>query len=446
MTGYILLFLYFAVFLYFLKKLSFFKNVPGLTYNWIIIFFSLKVISGIALSLIYKYYYDPQTSDIYRYFDDGLYLYSVFWKNPVDFFKILTGIGISQEHVDLYLSNMSHWFRPWEAPLYNDNRVVIRFNAIVGLFSFGHLHVHTVFANIVSFTGLVALYKFFIKYMPKEKIIWLKWGIFLFPSLLFWGSGVLKEAVLIGCFGVSVYLADYLLMYKKIFWGKILLLVACLWILLLLKPYILVLFLPCFAGFYISKNNNFLKTQLNYILSFSFLLILAIILHYAWPEYSPINLLARKQNDFINLAIEFNAGSLIHVNYLKPDLLDILRNAPQGFLTTLLRPHILEADTLFTLFASLENMLILLLLIVAFVIPPNLSKQPPITYISLWFFLAGFTFIGITTPISGAIVRYKIVMLPFLWVFIVNLMKPSLTKRSKTIMNLAKRSRDRREQ
>jgi len=428
MTGYILLFFYLAVFLYLLKKLSFFKNIPGLAYNWIVIFFSVKVVSGIALSLIYKYYYDPETADIYKYFYDGLYLYEILWENPVDFLRILTGIGINQEHIDLHLSNMPHWFRPWESPIYNDNRVVIRFNAIVGLFSFGHIHVHTVFANIVSFTGLVALYKFFIRYIPNEKMTWLKWGIFLFPSLLFWGSGVLKEAILIGCFGMAIYLADYSLICKRIFWGKILLLIACLWILLLLKPYILILFLPCFASFYISQNVNFLKTQLIYILSFSFILILAIILHYILPEYSPLYLLARKQNDFINLAHEVNAGSLIHDNYLNPEFIDIVRNAPHGFFTTLLRPHILEVDNFFMLFASLENLLIILFLIIAFIMPSKISKQPPLTYISFWFCLAGFTFIGLTTPIAGAIVRYKIIMLPFLWVIILNIMNNKLFK------------------
>ncbi len=428
MTGYIIAFLYFLLFLYVFKKSRFFRDISGLTYPWLLFFFSLKVVSGIFLSLIYKHYYEPETADIYKYFNDGLYLYKILWKSPVDFLHIITGIGISQEHVDLYLSNLSYWFRPWESPIYNDNRVVIRFNALACLFSFGHLHVHTVFANLVSFTGLVALYKFFLNYMPGNRVKLLKWGVFLFPSLLFWGSGVLKEAILIGCFGVAVYLADEFIRNKKLYWPKVALFFICLWVLVLLKPYILILFLPCIAGFYVSRNMSFLREQLVYISLFAGAIVMAFLIHLVIPEYSPIYLMSRKHNDLINLALAVDAGSLLHLNYLKPEFFDILSKAPKGFITTLIRPHILEADTAFMLLAAVENLLILLLILAAIVMPSGLKKQSPLTFLSFWFCLAGFTFIGLTTPLAGAIVRYKILMLPFLWVCILNMVNARIIK------------------
>ncbi len=426
MTEYILASLYFLIFLYVFYKSPFFRNIPGISYSGLVLFFSLKVFSGIALSLIYKHYYDPETADIYKYFNDGLYLYRILWENPADFLHILTGVGISQEHVDMYLSNMPNWFRPWESPLYNDNRVVIRFNAIVGLFSFGHLQVHTVFANAVSFTGLVALYKFFLNYLPREKISFLKWGLFLFPSLLFWSSGVLKEAILTGCFGMAIYLADIFFVNKKVGIYKTALFLICLWIMVLLKPYILILFLPCIAGFYISRNMSFLRTHLIYILLFAGLFVIALLMHFIIPDYSPIFLIARKQNDLINWSLSVDAGSLIHTNYLNPEIWDIIRKAPHGFITALLRPHIFEADTGFMLFAAMENLLIVSLIIIAIIMPTKSIKQTPLTGLCFWFCLAGFTFVGLTTPVAGAIVRYKIIMLPFLWALLLNLISVDL--------------------
>ncbi len=424
MTGYVLFFIYLLFFVFVLKKINFFKNIPGLSYQYIVFFFLLKVAFGITLSLLYRYYYDPDTADIYKYFNDGLYLYGVLWENPADYLRILTGIGIHSEHVDLYLSDMPYWFRPWESPLYNDNRVIIRFNALVALFSFGHIHVHTVFVNFLSFTGLVALYKFFLNYIPGYKIPLLKWGIFLFPSLLFWGSGLLKEGLLIGCFGMALYLTDYIVAnknnFKRIYWPNVIILMACLWILLLLKPYILVLFLPCLIGFYISQNKNFLQTQLSYVLLFTGLLIPVILLHLLLPEFDPIRLIANKQNNLINLSHAVNANSLLHSNYLQPEFWDILINAPGGFLTTLLRPHIMEVDSVLSFFAAIEN-LIMLLIIITSVIYSSGIKQLPITWLSFWFSLAGFAFIGLTSPVAGAIVRYKIMMLPFLWVFVLSI-------------------------
>ncbi len=421
MTGYLLALLYFLVFLFIFKKVGFFRKISGLSYKWVVIFFSLKVVSGFSLSLIYKYYYDPATADIFKYFNDGLYLYSILWESPSDFFRILSGIGIGKEQVDHYLSNMSYWFRQWESPVYNDNRIVIRFNALVCLFSFGHLQVHTVFANFVSFTGLVALYKFFLNYLPKNKTIWLKWGIFLFPSLLFWGSGILKETILIGCLGMAVYSTDTLFQNKKILWLKILIILACTGVMIFLKTYILLLLLPCFAGFYISRNMNFLKTHLVYFFMFAGLIMAAAILHIFLPELSPVKLIAGKQNDLIRLSLHVNAGSLLHDNFLKPQFWDIIRNIPAGFLTTLLRPHIFEADTILKFFSGFENLLIMVLILTAVIIPSSIKKQSAASYMSFWFFLAGFSFVGLATPVAGAIVRYKIIMLPFLWFLLINI-------------------------
>ncbi len=428
MIEYILIIFYILLILYIFKKNKFFKNIAGLSYPWIVGFFLVKVLTGIILSLIYKYYYDPQTSDIYKYFNDGIYLYNILYEKPVDYLRLITGIGITEEHANTYLSNLSYWYRPWESPLYNDNRVIIRFNALVGIFSFGHLHVHTIFSNLISFTGLIALYKYFLNYISKEKIFLLKWGIFLFPSLLFWGSGILKEAILIGCFGMAVYVFDNMLQYNKLFWIKTLLFLICLWVMVLLKPYILVLFLPCIAGFYISKDMHFIKKQLVYVSMLIALLIPIYLLHIFLPEFDPIRLIARKQNDLINLSVSVDAGSLLHENFLKPCFFNIIRNAPGAFLTTLLRPHIFEASNIFMVLSSVENLLIKILMLISILTTGSITKQKSSTWLSLWFFLVGFIFIGLATPVAGAIVRYKIIMLPFIWVFVINILNVQKVK------------------
>ncbi len=422
MTEYLLLFIYLSLFLFFIKRINFFKNIPGLTYKNLVLFFSIKFITGIILSLIYKYYYDTSTADIYKYYYDGLFLYEILWEEPFDYLKILTGVGITEYHTEKYLSNMSYWFRPWESPVYNDNRIIIRFNAFVSIFSFGYIHIHTLFANILSFTGLVGIYKFILKYLPNNKVEWLKWGIFLFPSLLFWGSGVLKEAILIGCFGLGIHFADKIFSntYKK--FTSILVLAVCLWVLLFLKTYILLLFLPCFIGFYISKKFNFIKTQLVYAGLFFLILIIGVIINYLIPAYSPFYLIADKHNSLVDLSRAIDAGSLLHEGYLAYSIRDILLNTPRGFLYTFTRPHIFETDSLLILFSALENILIKIMIVISLIFYSKKQDIPiRLAGMSFWFCIVGFAFIGLTTPVSGAIVRYKIIMLPFLWVLVLSI-------------------------
>jgi hypothetical protein len=65
-----------GLFLFIIQKWRFFRmgNIPV---RWFQIAFLLKVLSGIVLGLIYTYYYkDRSTADIWKYFDDGMVMFS----------------------------------------------------------------------------------------------------------------------------------------------------------------------------------------------------------------------------------------------------------------------------------------------------------------------------------------------------------------------------------
>src|SRR3954470_13055434 len=69
--SWVLLLLYTLIIFYSIYKLKFFQ-LEGLGKWTPSLFFLLKIIAGIALWLVYTYYYtDRSTSDIWKYFDDG---------------------------------------------------------------------------------------------------------------------------------------------------------------------------------------------------------------------------------------------------------------------------------------------------------------------------------------------------------------------------------------
>ena len=188
--------IYIAFFSWLILKLRFF-NVKGIS-PWIFVFiFGIKLLSALALTIIYTYYYtDRSTADIFKYFDDSKVLFSALHKNPIDYFKMVTGIGADSPHLKHYYLDCNYWYKKYNYLMYNDNRTIIRFNAIVLLFSFGKFFVHNVFMSFLSLIGLMAIYKVFVENFASKKVELLV-AIFLLPSVLLWTSGTLKEGLVV---------------------------------------------------------------------------------------------------------------------------------------------------------------------------------------------------------------------------------------------------------
>jgi hypothetical protein len=411
------------VFAWLIGKIQFFKNLPGLPYRLAVLFFGLKILAGSSLIYIYTYYYtDPDYADVYKYFYDGQIMYGVLFENPLDYLRMLTGIDGSAAHLDVYYEKMGHWYRPWYSELYNDSRLVIRFNALVSLFSFGYIHVHNVFINFLSFSGLVALFRFFSRYSNPAKRQWLAPGIFLFPGLLFWGSGILKEGLLLWSFGFWVYFVDGLISKRKVNLRVIFYFLWYSFILLLLKPYTLFLWLPCMIVFYLVRNSSVLKVNFVHLVVILFLSFLVAISGKIMPGYDILEFISSKQNDFIDHTQFHEAGSQIHTVYLKPTVTDISMAYLKGIADAFFRPHVFEVYSVVTFMAAVENLLLIAMLVYALIcFDRKTFESYPLKWSGLWFTILLFGFIGMITVAYGGMVRYRIPALPFFWLFIIHM-------------------------
>jgi hypothetical protein len=391
-------------------RLNFFK-LPGIGKWWLTAVFWLKILAGIALYFIYSHYYtDRATADIFRYFDDSKIMFSALFERPSDYFRMLTGIGNDTPHFDQYYHQMNNWFRVYESNLYNDSHTIIRFNAFIRLFSFGYYNVHTVFMCFVSLAGLTALYRFFAGLL-NNKTSWLFAAVFLIPSVLFWGSGVLKEGLLL--FGMGFFLYSVLnLLHKRKPLLNMLLLAVALTVLLYTKFYIFIILIPLTLAFIW----NFLRpgmTLLKYLAVMFFFLMAGMNIHYFFPEFDFMTILIQKQHDFISLARETGSGSMVDMEPLQPGVFNIALRLPEAFALSFFRPLITECKNLLMLMPAVENALLLIWMIASvffFKKPLRLN----FFYLTLFFFIMTYTLTGLTTPVMGAIVRYKVPAMPFL--------------------------------
>lgn len=475
----VLLILYTAIIFFLLRKLKFFQ-LEGLGKWTPSIFFSFKLLAGVALWGIYTFYYtDRANSDIWKYFDDSKIMFEAFHDHPGDFFRMLTGIGDDTPRIEsLYYHEMDYWYRLFDNNLLNDAHIVIRFNAFVRIFSMGNYFIHTLIMCFISFTGLCCIYKII---FPALK----DWRgaaagiIFLLPSLLFWSSGVMKEGLMIFGLGLLVYHSFRFSRDKK--WWRILLLLTGALLLLFSKFYVIVAVIPpLIAALLVIKNRR------NAFAKFSIVLMLfsgaSLSLRWFAPEREPLRLLANKQNDFLKMSVggitlindsaeifiaddhredlvkekdslyhvrpgadfyyrPFLAGfsdtvfvknntdtsvyklmtdiprakSLLPGGFLQPNFKSFLTEMPKAFFNVLFRPFIWEAKNPMFLLPALENLLFIVLAVALIFFRGKIS-DPAVFGFCLSFSVLLLLVIGLTTPVLGALVRYRIAAQPFLFI------------------------------
>jgi hypothetical protein len=401
---------YLIILIWLIPKIPFFKN-SGLTPLTVRIFLLLKATVGIGLIFIYTYYYPTGSSDIFNYFNDGIILHSAIYQNPSDYLRMLLGINEQSPHLMHYYDQMAFWLKDFNYDMFNDNKTVIRFNALVMLFSFKNIYVHSYIMNTLALVGLVGIFRFLTQTLKIEKIIALV-SVALAPSLLFWGSGLLKEGILLFALGIFLFGINQIRENHKSIRPYITLLFSVL-LFSVSKFYVLLAISPAVISFFIVKRIN--KPIIIFLLVHIILYAAIFILPLSGYFPNIPDVISQKQNDFINFVNSLNhVGSMIETPALTSNIFDFTWQGFRGLLVTLFRPHLFEAHNFASLPAALENAVTIGLLAA---IPFIRNKRFKLKHIlfCLSFTAILFALAGMTTPVLGALVRYKIPAQPFLY-------------------------------
>lgn len=393
--------------------------------------FVLKILFGIFLTLIYTYYYtDRSTSDIYKYFDDSKIMFDALKTNLADFLKMLFGLDFDKEYFDKnYYTNMNFWYRKYESNMFSDSHIIIRFNAFVRLFSMGNIYVHNVFINFISLLGLTALFKFFKPFFI-DKIRVLFYAIFLIPSVLFWGSGLLKESFIL--FGLGFLLLSLQQLFIHFKWYYLIIILLSFIILLYTKYYVLAALILPLSSYLIYNKIMRNKLIISYLFAFILLLSLAFI---AWilKGFNPFDLIVNKHQEFFRFNTIYPSNSSFEMPYLI-DWWSVIKHTPNAWVNTLIRPYLWESKSPFVLISSLENLIFIGLFILAMLFPNRKNVNWFYVVFCLSFVMVLFSIIGLTIPIFGALVRYKVPGLPFLAIALLFLIDTDLLKTKFTFL------------
>jgi len=410
---------YALFFIFLIQKFQFFET-EGISKNTLSAIFILKLFFGFFVAAVYTYYYtDRSTADVFKYFDASNVMFDTLKTNPVHFFKMLFGVDCDGAEFAWYYNKMDYWNSPGYSSIYNDSHLIIRINTVMRFFSFGYFNVHTVFFCFFSLIGLTAIYKTFIPVL-QNKSKELMCVVFFVPSVLFWGSGVLKEGIVLFSLGLLMYNFNRLFNAKSFF-------ICCVSALMLgvLKFYVLAALVPgLLFMFWIHKTTSS-KLLLKFITVVAVTAVLGLTINTLTTNKNPLQILSQKQQDFNKLASGLQkglnnkpipkAGSAIKINKIEPTPLSFIKNSPQALVNSLLRPFIWESKSPIIVMAAVENVFVVafIILCVAFAKPLKEIKWEFVLF-GLSFSLIQLLFIGSSVPVVGAIMRYKILAIPFL--------------------------------
>lgn len=403
-----LIFVFFFLFCFAKSK---WLQVEGLKPVWIQLLFLLKCCFGLLLWWIYSHYGPYKgASDSFLYFEDAMILSGLAETNPQHFFQLLFGVGIEDPKLTVYFDDMHRWWCKYTYGIANDNPSIIRINALIGLVSFGSFHVHTVFMCFISTLGAIMLLKAF-KPIVQISVKALFILILLMPSYLFWTSGVLKEAPLM--FGLALFILSFFKVSKAGFKGFIYLIPLFFgaWLLWYIKGYVLLSLVPALLSWMMSERVKWWR--LVFLGVHGLALIAAVFADVFYPAGNFLYVLGKKQTDFINVANKQDAGSLIEAVPIT-NWPSFILHLPEYWISTLFRPFLGEGNSILQHLSSLETFICLLLLLMALMFRRTQSRdEGRLLMFSLSFLMVLGAIIGATVPVLGAVVRYKVPLLPF---------------------------------
>ncbi|MBD99251.1 MAG: hypothetical protein CMO34_05355 [Verrucomicrobia bacterium] len=373
---------------------------------WFLLAFLFKLSCAISLWLLYTYHYSDRTSaDIFKYFDDATSIYEQ-TKNSVGLrWKIILGIH-EDSSIQEVISATNYWDKKniW---LYNDNRSLIRLHLIILHLSQGLYHIHTLCFAIVSTIGSMGIFKFLSakSALPKKMLF-----VFTFclPSTVFWSSGPLKESWLTLLMGLLLY--SFLYINKNLHFKHLtlFLLAIALCVLFLVKTYILIVLAFCLLSLFLS--DRFPKTHpfLIYLGTFSVGVVLTFAL-----QLNPIQILQSTQTEFIALSRSTGVENLLTLPKISYST-DLIVGSAQAMFNVIFGPLYPHAIHPLSLLASIEHIPYFVILLLPIFFFQRLNKQHNnIGYFLVFFCLLVYLIIGFTTPILGALVRYKSPLIPF---------------------------------
>lgn len=409
----------------------------GITKKYFLPALSLRILGALAVGFIYQFYYSG--GDTFNYHTHGSrVLWEAFVESPYVGIRLFLNDGTVDGGYP-FLSRIPFFYDP-------PSFAVIQLSAFFDLFTFSSYSGTAILFAVLGFVGSWMMFLTFYDLYPRL-YKWMAWSIFFIPSVLYWGSGVLKDTITFACVGSTLYTAYLLFVKKKFKWNNIIILVISVAILYKVKVYILLTFLPAMILWVFFENLSKIRNRITRAIVAPIAIALASTLAvYAGmrasednPKYS-LNKLAETAKITaydIRYWTGSSAGSGYSLGELDGSFGSMFMLAPQAVVVSLFRPFLWEVNNPLMLISAVEAFLFLFFLVVVLMRSNFFFFKAlinPTVMFCLGFSLVFAFAVGVSTYNFGTLVRYKIPMLPFFIIALVLIDDLSKQERAKSPM------------
>jgi hypothetical protein len=388
-------------------------------------------LAGLAAKLILGFVFLLIFTEYYGYGDTCDYLYGsisvskLLFKEPSHYFSILfsqTEWNNSWSFFDADTGWPAYFM--WKDP---NTRFVISFSSIFSTLGMRAFIPTTILVSAFSYLGVWKLFLFFTDFYPhlaKRMAV----AVLFLPSVLFWGSGVMKDTYTFASSAWLVYNIYMVFFKKEKIKTNILLGILNVIIIVSVKPYVFIALFPGIIIWAMFKRIKEIKNKvlaslimpLMIMIGFGITMLVFSSLQSQMGKYGNIDS-AVKQAQTIQedlLRSEQYGSNSYNIGKIDGSFSGMIKIAPLAIIAGMYRPYIWEAKNPVMILSGIENFLMLALtLFLLFRLKVIRFFQfifsDPVLIFSLLFTIFFMFAVGMATANFGALVRYKIPAMPF---------------------------------
>ena len=386
----------------------------------------IKIFASIFISLVYVYYYNGG-SDMFTYFEYGKSLANMFFYEPSTFFKVLFG-DLSPETLSHFNNNTGYFALARDI----NTTAIRRFAGPFVLLGAKSFIITGVVLSTVLYPLIFRLFKFISTRYNEIDTKYFFIAILAVPSTLIWSGTILKDSFTFAAICISIPAYFNIIENKKRFANTIWLIIGV-YLLIALKPYILY---AALVGVLFSLLISVISKVKNNLLKYIVFPIILISIYFAGLKivetlneslggiYSSTETMIGKAKTVQEDLIRSQYGSnSFNIGSFDVSIMSIIKKSPKAIIAGLFRPFLWDARTIFILMSALENLALLyfsLLLLIKLGVRKafGLIRDPYMSFAIIFTLTMGFM-VGLSTSNFGALVRYKIPLLPYFVSFLV---------------------------
>lgn len=385
---------------------------------------AFKLFAVISFLLIFIYYYNG--GDTLSYHKGAIAMKNLFFSSPGRYFDLLLNPITVEKYYNYF--NPETCYPPTWMVKKEANFTVIRVASIFQIFLGNSVVAPNIIFARLAYTPLFKLYELVCSYFPEKGTI-LRYAILFTPSVAFWGSGIMKDTIAVtGICWLVVMFEKVAIQKVRISISRFAIIAFSAMAIYQVKSYLLLALIPGMIVWFnfqrVSRiKSGFVKAVLFPAFGigsfFGFL--------YLYTTYGELFGIYSADSIFVEAAIiqqdllreEAYGTNSFNIGTFEPTLAGVTGKIPKALEAGLFRPYLWESGGSPTMVLSgIENAIILFMLIVGlfrrkiFGFFGNTFSHP-FLILSLIFTLFLAFSIGLTSANFGALVRYKIPLMPF---------------------------------